>query len=200
MFVTIEGGDGAGKTTLARLLHQELTARGHDVLLVREPGGTELGETLRLLLLDPTSRIHPRAEALLYATARAALVAEVIRPALEAGRTVVADRFVDSSLAYQGEGRGLGVETVRAANELAVGGLRPDLVLVLDVAPDLAAARRGGVPDRLEGSPEEFHARVRAGFLALARAEPDRFVVIDAAQPAEQVAKLALEAIEGRLQ
>ena len=199
MFVTIEGTDGAGKTTLAAGLVERLTARGVDVVSVREPGGTALGESLRRILLDPGARIGAPAEALLYAAARAELVSEVIGPALGAGRLLICDRFVESSLAYQGAGRGLGVEAVRAVNRLATGGLEADVVLLLDLPPEAARRRRNAVPDRMEAEDAGFSARVRRCFLDLAAAEPDRFVVIDATAAPDGVLTRALEAVEGRM-
>src|SRR2546423_1290148 len=142
MFVTIEGGDGTGKTTLASALTARLRDDGVDVLAVREPGGTPLGETVRAVLLDPASVVSAEAEALLYAAARAQLVSDVIRPALDAGRWVLCDRYVESSLAYQGAGRGLGVEAVRAMNALATGGMAADVVLLLDLSTEEAGARK----------------------------------------------------------
>src|ERR671933_2991804 len=148
--ITIEGLDGAGKTTLAERLGPALAARGRDVELLREPGGVELSERIRALVKDPALRVDPRAEALLYAAARAQLVAERVTPLLDAGRWVVLDRFVDSSLAYQGAGRGLGVDAVRAINDFATGGLRPDRTILLDVDPAVGRGRlasRGQEPD-----------------------------------------------------
>jgi dTMP kinase len=201
-FVTVEGGDGAGKTTLVSGLAASLSRRGLDVLVLREPGGTWLGEELRRLLLDPRSEIGAPAEALLYAAARAELVSEAIRPALAKGQMVLCDRFVESSLAYQGAGRELGLDWVRGVNELAIGGLRADLVLILDVDPAIGLSRqraRRGEADRIEGSSHELHERVRRCFLDLAGAEPDRFVVIDAGSALEVVLEEALLAIEKRL-
>ena len=198
MFITVEGPDGAGKTTLAQALATALTERGRDVLLLREPGGTALGEDLRRLLLDPASSVDPAAEALLYAAARAQLVAEVVRPALEAGRVVVCDLYVESSLAYQGAGRGLGVDAVRAVNEVATGGLRADVVLLVDVTPEVATTRLGTRLDRLEQEGPAFRARVRQGFLQLAEAEPERVVVLDGCAPPDQVLARAMVAVEAR--
>lgn len=171
-----------------------LRSRGHDVLWVREPGGTALGERIRALLLDPQfCGMSPRAEMLLFAASRAQLVDEVIAPALAHGRMVVCDRFVDASLAYQGVGRGLGIDLVRAVNDAATRGLRPDLTVLLDVDPrtglERARGATGGDPqgDRLEREGLEFHARVREGFLELARNEPQRITVIDARGPVEEV-------------
>ena len=184
--ITIEGLDGAGKSTLAR----GLAERFDDLLLLREPGGVELAERLRDLVRDPAIAVDPRAEALIFAAARAQLVAEVLVPALAGGRRVLLDRFVDSSLAYQGAGRGLGVGAVRAINELATGGLAPDLTLLLRIDPALGRARqagREGEPDRLERERGAFWDDVAAGYDELARAEPERFVVLDAAFPAAEL-------------
>ena len=196
--ITIEGIDGAGKTTLAAGLRDALTARGHDVHLLREPGGVRAAERIRELVKDPASRIGPRAEALLYAAARAQLVDEALRPLLATGALVLLDRFVDSSLAYQGAGRGLGIEAVREINAFATGGLAPDRTLLLRLAPELGRARsrdRSAPPDRLEREADEFFARVAAAYDELAAAEPARIAVIDASQAAEQVLADALAAI-----
>lgn len=199
MFVTIEGGDGAGKSTLADALCDDLAARGHDVVCVREPGGTALGEALRSLLLDGDITIGLAAEALLFAAARAQLVAEIISPALAADRVVLCDRYVESSIAYQGAGRGLGTAEVRSANALATGGLDADLVLLLDVDAEVALSRLPGTRDRMESASRGFHGRVRECFRYLAAAQPDRFVVIDAARSEEEVREMALRAVEDRL-
>lgn len=189
LFITFEGGDGAGKTTQAEMLAGWLSARGLEVVRTREPGGTRLGSSLRELLLHG-EHVHERAEALLYAADRAQHVAEVVRPALERGAAVVQDRYIDSSLAYQGAGRPLPTEEVRGLSEWATGSLWPQLTVLLDVTPELAASRRaaaGQAADRLESEAHEFHNRVREGFLALAAAEPDRFLVLDAALPADEL-------------
>src|SRR5215213_2967667 len=194
--ITIEGLDGAGKTTLADALVRALAERGVAVDLLREPGGVELSERIRTLVKDPALRVDPRAEALLYAAARAQLVAERVAPLLDAGRWVLLDRFVDSSLAYQGSGRGLGVEAVRSLNELATGGLRPDRTLLLRIDPAVGRERIGGRdPDRLEREPAEFFVAVAGAYDELAAADPDRIAVIDAAQPPERVLADALAAI-----
>jgi dTMP kinase len=196
--ITIEGLDGAGKTTLAQALAQELAARGAPVELLREPGGVVLSERIRELVKDPALTVDARAEALLYAAARAQLVRECLRPLLERGALVLLDRFVDSSLAYQGAGRELGVERVRAINELATGGLRPDRTLLLRISPAGGRARlqtRAQARDRLEGEGEEFFARIAAAYEDLAREEPERIRTIDAAQPAAAVLRDALAAI-----
>ena len=194
MFISFEGLDGCGKTTQAALLAEAAAAGGREVVPVREPGGTAPGERIRSLLLDPGLAIDPWAEALLYAAARAQLVAEVIRPALERGATVIADRYVDSSLAYQGCARGLGVDEVLAVNRVATSGLLPDrtVLLVLDTA---AAADRRGAPDRIEAEGTSFHRRVAAGFDAAARRFPDRIAVVDASGTPEQVAGRVREAV-----
>ena len=181
--ITIEGLDGTGKTTLADALVDELRAVGRDVLLLCEPGGVELSERIRALVKDPGLAVDPRAEALLYAAARAQLVAERVEPALAAGTWVLLDRFVDSSLAYQGVGRALGVEAVRDVNHFATGGLRPDRTLLLRADPATRAARqtvRGEEPDRLEREDGAFFEAIAGAYDALAQAEPQRFRVLDA--------------------
>jgi dTMP kinase len=193
--ITVEGIDGAGKTTLVEALARELP---HEVVVLREPGGVELSERIRALVKDPALRVGARAEALLYAAARAQLVEEALEPRLAAGDWVLLDRFVDSSLAYQGAGRGLGVEAVRALNVFGTGGLVPDRTLLLRVDPARALSRvdgRGAGADRLEGEGSEFFAAITAAYDALAAAEPGRFVVVDAAQPPEAVLRDALQAL-----
>ncbi len=196
-FVALEGGEGAGKSTQLRLLEQWLTARGHDVVVTREPGATPAGQRIRALLLDPaTGRLAPRAEAMLYAADRAQHVAEVVVPALGRGAVVLTDRYVDSSLAYQGAGRELAVDEVRRLSQWATDGLRPDLVVLLDVDPVVGLQRAGDVPDRIEAESLDFHRRVRAGFLHLAEDDPERYVVVDADQPPEQVLAQVQERLE----
>jgi dTMP kinase len=196
--ITVEGLDGAGKTTLAGGLVAALAERGLPVRALREPGGVELSERVRTLVQDPTLRVVDRAEALLYAAARAQLVAERLVPELAAGAWVVLDRFVDSSLAYQGEGRGLGLDAVAALNAFATGGLRPDRTLLLRVARATGRARlagRGAAPDRLEAEDEGFFARVAAGYDALAAREPERVRVLDATGAPDEVLRAALGAL-----
>jgi dTMP kinase len=198
VLITVEGLDGAGKTTLIAGLCAALEERGRPVFVLREPGGVELSERIRELVMDPSLDIDPRAEALLYAAARAQLVAEELRPLLDAGNWVLLDRFVDSSLAYQGAGRGLGVERIRALNELATGGLAPDRTLLLRIDPAVGLARlggRAGDADRLEKEEGRFFAAVAAAYDDLAAAEPDRIAVIDASQPPDAVLAAALAAL-----
>jgi dTMP kinase len=193
--ITIEGLDGAGKTTLASALVNALSERGLDVHLLREPGGVPAAERVRELVKDPGLRIAPRAEALLYAAARAQLVDEAIEPMLERGTWVVLDRFVDSSLAYQGAGRKLGVEEVAAINAFATGGLRPDRTLLLLLDPSVGRERsrsRAEPVDRLEAEDDEFFAGIGAAYAELAAGEPDRIRQINATEPPERVLELAL--------
>jgi dTMP kinase len=196
--ITIEGIDGAGKTTLAAALAEELRARSIAVQAMREPGGVLAAERIRTLVGDPALRIGARAEALLYAAARAQLAEEALRPLLREGTWVLLDRFVDSSLAYQGGGRELGIEAVRAINEFAVRGLRPDRTLLLKVDPALGRSRtsaRAAPPDRLEREQHDFFTRTAAAYLALCAEEPDRIVGIDASQPPDRVLAAALAAL-----
>jgi dTMP kinase len=190
LLVAFEGGEGAGKTTQARLLAIWLREQGYDVVATHEPGATKVGMRLRALLLDTAhTGLSPRAETLMYAADRAEHVGSVIRPALERGAVVVTDRFVDSSLAYQGKGRNQPVAEVAELNRWATGGLQPDLTVLLDLPPAAGLVRRAPSADRLEAEPTEFHERVRAGFLALASAEPGRYLVLDATRPPEQLSR-----------
>lgn len=187
-FIAVEGGEGAGKSTQLERLQEWLRARGHEVVVTREPGATGLGEHIRELLRDPeTGGLAPRAEAMLYAADRAQHVAQVVRPALERGAIVLTDRFADSSLAYQGAGRELPVEEVARLSQWATDGLRPDLVIVLDVDPVVGLARARGTADRMEAESLDFHARVREGFLEQAEDDPDRYLVVSSDQPVEDV-------------
>jgi dTMP kinase len=203
--ITIEGIDGAGKSTLARALARELTARGaggHPVELLREPGGVDVSERIRALVKDPALTVAPRAEALLYAAARAQLVEELLEPLLERGILVLLDRFVDSSLAYQGAGRELGVAEVRQVNLFATGDLAPDRTLLLRIDPALGRARqdeRALQPDRLEREGDDFFARIAAAYDELAHEEPARIRTIDAGQAPADVLREALAAIEDLL-
>ena len=187
-FITFEGGEGCGKSTQVRRLREALEREGVEVVLTREPGGTWLSEEIRHLIKDQmTDAPCDRSELLLFLAARAQLVRNVIRPALEAGKWVISDRFSDSTLAYQGYGRGLPLDDLRQMNAFACEGLKPDLTLLLEVSPETALARMrkreaatNTTADRLERAGDEFHARLRTGFAALAKAEPDRIVTIDA--------------------
>jgi dTMP kinase len=189
VFVTFEGVDGSGKTTQARLLAEGLRTEGREVVDTREPGGTTLGESARELILGG-GPVAPWAEAALFAAARAQLVDEVIRPALAKGADVVCDRYIDSSLAYQGIARGLGVERVLELNLLATGGLLPDRTFLLVVPLEQAAERRAGEPDRIEREGEEFVANVERAYRELAEIFGQRIVVVDGTQPQEEVAEL----------
>jgi dTMP kinase len=200
--ITIEGLDGAGKSTLARGLERAIAARGGEVHLLREPGGVELSERIRALVSDPALAVAPRAEALLYAAARAQLVEERLQPLLQEGAFVLLDRFADSSLAYQGAGRALGVQQIRDINRFATGLLEPDRTLLLRIAPAAGRARqqeRALRPDRLERESERFFETVAAAYDELASAEPLRIRTLDASQPADQVLDAALAAIEDLL-
>jgi dTMP kinase len=200
--ITIEGLDGAGKSTLAQGLLGALGERGVRVELLREPGGVVLSERVRALVMDPSLTVDPRAEALLYAAARAQLVRERLRPLLDAGAFVLLDRFVDSSLAYQGAGRELGTEPVRAINLFATGGLAPDRTLLLCISPAEGRARqdvRATEPDRLELENDAFFARIAAAYGDLALSEPERIRVLDASLPPHRVLADALLAVEDLL-
>ncbi len=181
MFISFEGIDGSGKSTQARLLASALRGQGREVVEVREPGGTDLGEVLRSLVLDPKRSIVPQAELLVFSAARAQLVAEVIRPSLDSGQTVVADRYADSSTAYQGAGRGVAARKwFETFNSFVCQGLWPDRTFVLDLPSEIAAGRRGGTPrDRIESETRRFYNRVRQQYLALAAQYPERIVVLD---------------------
>ena len=190
LLIAFEGGEGSGKTTQARLVSIWLRELGYDVETTYEPGATKIGMRLRALLLDTSSTgMSPHAEALMYAADRAEHVASVIGPALERGAVVITDRYVDSSLAYQGWGRSLPVEDIARFNWWATGGRTPDLTILLDMDPLAGLRRRTRSADRLEAEPAEFHLRVRVGFLALARAEPGRYLLLDAARPPEQITR-----------
>jgi dTMP kinase len=200
LFVAFEGGEGVGKSTQIARAAQWLTAHGRAVVETREPGGTPLGQELRRLVLDPDGHVTPRAEALLYAADRAYHVDTVIRPALEAGQVVLTDRYVDSTLAYQGAGRGLSVAEARVITDWATGGLLPDLTVLLDLDPVEGLARAGARSrlDRLEAASLAFHEAVRVGFRALADADPGRYLVVDATLDGDEIAariKVALTAL-----
>jgi len=196
--ITIEGLDGAGKTTLASGLVAALRERGIDAHALREPGGVALAERVRAVVKDPELRVGARAEALLYAAARAQLVEEALRPLLDVGAWVVLDRFLDSSLAYQGAGRGLGIDAVRAINLFGTGGLQPDRTLLLRIDPVQGRARqagRGEAPDRLEREADAFFRTIATAYDELAAAEPERIRVLDATLPPAAVLSGALDAM-----
>jgi dTMP kinase len=198
LFVTLEGGDAVGKTTQAERLEAWLVSRGRTVVRTREPGGTDLGVAIRDLVLHREGPVAPRAEALLYAADRAHHVATVVEPALARGDVVLQDRYLDSSVAYQGAGRVLDPEDVRRLSLWAVGGLLPRLTVLLDLDPRVGRERRADRTkyDRLEAEDDAFHDRVRAAFLAAAAAEPGRFLVVDAAEPPEVVQERIRAALE----
>lgn len=198
-FITLEGGDGAGKTTQAELLSRWLEEHGRTVVRTREPGGTELGQRIREMVLHERGHVSARAEALLYAADRAHHVETVVRPALARGEVVLQDRYIDSSVAYQGVARGLGAERIRSVSDWAADGLLPDLTVLLDldvtVGRSRVAAARGDVFDRLESEAASFHETVRRAFLDAADAEPERFLVVDAGQPADTVHRAVRAAV-----
>lgn len=202
MFITFEGPEGSGKTTQIRLFAEFLRARGYDVLTTREPGGTEISDQIRAVLVNlRNTAMHPRTEILLFQAARAQLVEQVIRPALSRGTLVLSDRYADSTLAYQGYGHGYPLEELRRLIDFATGGLVPDLTFLLDVNPaqGLERKQREGEWNRLDAYDLGFHQRVRAGYLEMARAEPHRWVVVDATQSIEVIQSDIRRCFEQRL-
>lgn len=185
LFIIFEGPEGSGKSTQLKLLEEWLSGRGHDVLATREPGGTSISEAVRSILLDPANTaMRPVTEILLFSAARAQIVAQVIRPHMERGGIVLCDRYADSTLAYQGYGRGLDLDTLRAITAFATGGLVPHLTVYLDIAIEDGLRRKSAQEwNRLEDQTLTFHRRVRQGYLEMAAAEPERWLVLDAAQP-----------------
>ena len=193
LFITFEGGDGTGKSTQVRLLAEWLTEQGRAVVTTREPGGTEVGTALRDIVLHHRGEVDPRAEALLYAADRAQHIGTLVRPALERGDVVVQDRYIDSSVAYQGAGRVLDAAEIKRISMWATGDLLPNLTVLLDLPGDVARARLAGekkVFDRLENEHDDFHERVRAGFLQLAADQPQRFLVVDATASIDDIARV----------
>jgi dTMP kinase len=203
LFIAFEGGDGAGKSTQAALLAEALESRGLTVLRTREPGGTSIGEKLRSLVLDHGhGHIDAHTEALIFAASRAAHASQVIRPALERGEVVLTDRYIDSSVAYQGAGRDLGTDAVRSLNEWATSGLQPDLTVLLDVDPADGRRRRtagDATEDRLESEADEFHTTIRNAFLELAANRPDSYLVLPANLPVPDIAAQILARIDSLL-
>ena len=200
VFITFEGPEGSGKSTQVHALAASLRRQGRRVVTLREPGDTPLGERVRRLLLSPsTGAISPRADAFLYMTARAQLVEAAIKPALQRGAVVICDRFLDATLAYQGYGSGLDVETLRCIGEFATQGMHPDVTILLDLPPIDGLRRIRGGKDRIERRAAAFHQRVRHGYLALARREPRRFCVIDARRSRDLIAQEIGEAVAARL-
>lgn len=199
IFLTFEGGDGSGKTTQVARIAQLLKDRGLPVLSTREPGGTSLGQELRRHVMHGPEDVDPRTEALLYAADRAYHVATVVRPALNQGMIVLEDRYTDSSVAYQGAARRLGPEEIRSLSDWATDGLQPDITVLFDVDPRVGIERTGSNLDRLERSGDRFHERVRHHYLQMAKREPDRFVMVDANGPADEVFAAAVSALATRL-
>ena len=199
-FITFEGIDGCGKSLMQQKSAAALAEKGYDVLCTREPGGSETGRRIRQILLDsPLGAVDERSETLLYAADRSLHVSQVILPAIEGGKIVLCDRYVDSSYAYQGSGRQVSLDTLREINRFASFGLLPDLTLLLDLPATTALARLRGKKDRLEQEATDFFDRVAAAYRSLAQEEPDRFVVIDASKPMKIVTQTVLEAILGRI-
>ena len=191
LFITFEGGEGCGKSTQSRLLLKKLEQRNIPVVLTHEPGGTALGNELRKALKRRRgSFISPQAELFLFAASRVQLVAELIRPALEEGKVVICDRFIYSTLVYQGYGRGLDFTAIKMVNNMATRNLNPDLIILLDISPEQGLARKQSLKDRFELEDLSFHRRVREGYLKTAAAEPDRWLVIDASLPKAKIAEI----------
>lgn len=196
LFIAVEGGDGAGKSTQVKMLADKLQTLGHEVLITREPGGSPIAEKIRHVVLDVANLgLNERAEALLFAASRAEHVASTIEPALAAGKTVISDRYMDSSIAYQGIARGLGLEHIRNLNLWATNNLVPDLTIILDVDAE-HGLNRVADPNRLEEESTEFHAVVRDAFLQLATLSPERYLVVSANKPAEEIAEVIFERVK----
>jgi dTMP kinase len=196
LFITFEGGEGCGKSTQARALFRKLSRSGYPVLLIKEPGSTPLGQGLARWLKNAAATIDPVSELFLFAAARARLVSQVIGPALEKGEIVISDRFADSTAAYQGYGRGLDLSFVNAVNHAATGGLRPNLIILLDMEVEAGLGRKRSKQDRFEREEIAFHRRVREGYLKLAAADPGRWLVLNATLPQKEVQKLIWERVK----
>jgi dTMP kinase len=202
MFITLEGPEGSGKTTQMKTLAEVLRARGRTVFTTREPGGTAIGDQIRRVLLDlGNGEMVPRTEILLFLASRAQHTDEIIRPRLAAGEIVICDRYRDSTVAYQGYGRGIDIEALHELNDFATGGLQPDLTVLMDVSAETGLARRAsdGSWNRLDADAVDFHRRVQAGYHALAKADPGRWAVVDANPGVEAVQAALLEVVAGRL-
>ena len=196
-FISFEGIDGCGKTTQIKFLKEYLLKKGYNILVLREPGGTNVGEKVRDILLDKYNFISPVTEMLLYASSRAQLVEEKILPAIEEGKIVLLDRFVDSSYVYQGYARGLGIEKVKVVNEIATMGILPDVTIYIDITPEEAMKRRGKrEADRLERESWDFHKKVREGYIKLVKEYPKRFVFIDGMQEIVKVHQDIIDAVK----
>lgn len=196
MFITFEGGDGCGKTTQIKLLDKYLREKGYDTLLTREPGSVGLGEKIREILLNYDGEVSSVCESFLFLADRAQNVDCIIKPALEAGKIVICDRHTDSSVAYQGYGRGLDIDRINMLNNIATSGLKPDLTIVLDVDVETSQSRVGAEKDRMESAGIEFFERVRKGYLEIAKQEPERVKVVDSTQSIEDIHKQILELIQ----
>lgn len=196
LFITFEGGDGCGKTTQIKLLDEYLRGKGYKTLLTREPGAKGLGEKIREILLNYNGEVSPRCESFLFLADRAQHIDCVIKPAIESGIIVLCDRHTDSTIAYQGYGRGLNIEQIKSLNKIATSGLKPDLTIVLDVDVKTSQARVGSEKDRMESAGIEFFERVRKGFLDIAKQEPERVKVVNSKQSIEDIHKQILELIK----
>lgn len=195
LFITFEGGDGCGKTTQIKLLDEYLRNKGYETLLTREPGAKGLGEKIREILLNYDGDVSPRCESFLFLADRAQNIDCIVKPALEKGVIVICDRHTDSSVAYQGYGRGLDIDRINMLNNLATSGLKPDLTIVLDVDVETSQARVGSQKDRMESAGIEFFKRVRQGYLEIAKKEPERVKVVDSTQSIEDIHKKVLELV-----
>lgn len=195
LFITFEGADGCGKTTQMKLLAKYLEKQGHDVLLTREPGGKGLGEKVREILLNYDGEVSDRCESFLFLADRAQNIDIIVNPAVEAGKIVLCDRHTDSTVAYQGYGRGLDLDRINLLNSIAVNGRRPDLTFVFDIDTETSMQRVGKEKDRMESAGIEFHNRVREGYLKIAQQEPERIIVIDASKSIEEIHEKVLNQI-----
>jgi dTMP kinase len=202
LFITFEGGEGSGKSLQTRALYRQLNRLAIPAILIHEPGSTVLGEKLtRLLKWARGTSISPMTELMLFNASRAQLMDEVVRPALQTGKIVICDRYTDSTIAYQGYGRRVDIETIRKVNSLATGTLKPDLTVLLDISPEAGFARKTGQePDRFEQEDRAFHRRVRAGYLKLAEEEPRRWLVIDAALPKEKIKQMIWQKVSSLIE